>query len=102
MSGGTQARGRRSTIAKRALRGMGLRLILITIPLSILAYQHFVTAVREQALDSLAKYADERVLREQETFRKAEKNLAKLREAFLRKYSEYPDAQVEADFESKL
>ncbi len=66
------------------MKRMGIRLVLVTIAVITLSYQHFVSTVREQALDSLAKYADERVEREQLLFDLADKNHRQMKQGFLR------------------
>ncbi len=92
----------KKTIAGRAMGRMALRLVVVTLLVTGLAYLHFLDALRDKYLDSLSKYADQRARSEQALFELATDNHRQLVQAYLRKLRLVSDQEAESFFGSEL
>ncbi|GAB7125799.1 ATP-binding protein [Silvimonas sp. JCM 19000] len=87
MSNPAEITPRNSSLFRRVLRNMAVRIALASLILSALSYYYSYTRYQEEALANLGKYLEARSQLESDLFLQAETNTRLLRNEFVRRYA---------------
>jgi signal transduction histidine kinase len=87
-----------SSLFRRVLRSMALRIALAACLISALSYYYSYVRLQEEALANLAKYIDTRSQLESDLFLSSEANTKLIRDEFLRRYALMQDSDMSAQF----
>ncbi|MBL7544496.1 MAG: HAMP domain-containing protein [Bdellovibrionaceae bacterium] len=91
--------GMKNSVVFKTLKAMSLRMGVIIFLSSCLAYLHLNKKIEEQNLRALGQYIQERGQREQIIFSEAITNHEIFAREFLKRYSLFPDSEVEKEFQ---
>ena len=89
-----------STLSRRTLIKVTIRIALVTAVATIISYFHVSLSLQTQTLEQLQKYIDQRGLRESALFRLAEDNLHTFARDYARRYRIQENADLEARFDA--
>ncbi|QLG87137.1 sensor histidine kinase [Chitinibacter bivalviorum] len=87
-----------SSLFRRVLRSMALRIALAACLISALSYYYSYVRLQEEALANLSKYIDTRSQLESELFINAESNTKLIRDEFVRRYALIQNLDVSNQF----
>ncbi|WP_348945589.1 sensor histidine kinase [Chitinibacter sp. FCG-7] len=87
-----------SSLFRRVLRSMALRIAIAACLISALSYYYSYVRLQEEALSNLSKYIDTRSQLESELFINAESNTKLIRDDFLRRYAQAQTQDFSAQF----